>query len=83
MRSYQTKIQIDHSPVEAFFKLTQVSIWWTKDFEGSSAQPGDEFIICHPGAHYAKHKVVEFIPGQKLVWLVTESKLDWLEKQDE
>jgi len=83
MNSYQTLIKFAGSTDGAFLKLTRVADWWTKDFAGRSAALGDEFIIHHPGAHYAKHKVVEFIPGQKLVWLVTESKLDWLRNPDE
>src|ERR1700740_3590360 len=83
MRSYQTTMSIDRPVEEVFQKITRVPQWWTTDFEGKSAMVGDEFIIHHPGAHYAKHLVVESIPGRKLIWLVTESKLDWLRNQGE
>ena len=69
------------SPQEAFNALLkQVSKWWSKDFEGSSNQLNDEFVISHPGAHYSKQKLIEVVPGKKMVWLVTDSELDWLEK---
>lgn len=83
MRSYHTAISIDRPAAEVFKKITQVPQWWTTDFEGKSAHVGDEFIIHHPGAHYAKHLVEESVLGQKLIWLVTESKLDWLQNQNE
>lgn len=76
--SYTTMIEVATSPQDVFDDISQVSKWWSKDFEGNSAKLNDEFVICHPGRHYSKQKLVELIPGKKLVWLVTESKLDWL-----
>lgn len=83
MISYNIFITTNASPDEVCRKIADIPSWWTKDFEGCSAIPGDEFIIHHPGAHYAKHKVTEIIPGRKLVWLVTESRLNWLQNQEE
>lgn len=78
--SYITTFEVGKSPEEIFDRITQVSKWWSKDYEGSSTKPGDEFIIHHPGQHYSKQELVEVIPGKKIVWLVTDSKLNWLEK---
>ena len=78
--NYTATIELTKSPEEVFNQIKQVSKWWSKDFEGSSTQLNDEFIIHHPGAHYSKQKLIEVIPNKKLVWLVTESTLNWLEK---
>src|SRR5580704_11143689 len=56
---------------------------YTADFEGSSSIMNDEFIINHPNQHYSKQKLVEFIPDNKIVWLVTESKLNWIKGNEE
>ena len=77
---YTVTIAISNTPAEVFNCIGNVSKWWSKDFEGSSAKLNDEFVIFHPGAHYSKQKLVEVIPNNRVVWLVTESKLDWLEK---
>jgi len=78
-QSYTATIEVANSPQDLFNHITQVSKWWSKDFEGSSTNLNDEFVICHPGRHYSRQKLVELIPGKKIVWLVTESTLDWLE----
>lgn len=83
MSAYQTTLTIGRPPGEVFRKLIRVADWWTKDFKSCSDALGDEFVIHHPGAHYTKQKVMEFIPSQKLIWLVTESKLDWLKNSKE
>ncbi len=83
MRSFQTAISISRPTAEVFQKITQIPQWWTADFVGKCVDVGDEFIIHHPGAHYAKHLVIESLANQKLVWLVTESKLDWLHNPGE
>ena len=77
---YTVTIAISNTPAEVFNCIGNVSKWWSKDFEGSSAKLNDEFVIFHPGAHYSKQKLVEVIPNNRVVWLVTGSKLDWLEK---
>ena len=79
-KSYTTTIEVARSPKDVFDHISEVSKWWSKDFEGSSTDLNDEFIIHHPERHYSKQKLIEVIPHKKIVWLVTESKLNWLEK---
>jgi len=83
-KDYTATIEVAQSPEVVFSRINDISKWWTKDVayitEGKSVNLYDEFSITHPGMHYSKQKVVEFIPNRKVVWLVTESKLDWLEK---
>lgn len=75
-------IEVAKSPKNVFKAITSdIAKWWGgKDFEGSSTKLNDEFIINHPGAHYSKQKLIEVIPDKRVAWLVTESKLDWIEK---
>jgi hypothetical protein len=79
-QDYRTSIEVSKSPQDVFKHLLDVSKWWSKDFEGSSSKLNDEFVISHTDQHYSKQKLTEVIPGKKLVWLVTISELNWLEK---
>lgn len=82
-QSYTATIEVANTPDDVFNHITDVSKWWSKDFEGCSANLNDEFVICHPGQHYSKQRLTEVVPGKKVVWLVTDSKLSWLEKDKE
>lgn len=79
-QSFSTSLELDAAPHVVFECIRDIPVWWTTDFEGSTAHLNDEFVICHPGSHYSKQKLVEIIPDKKIAWLVTESTLDWLEK---
>src|SRR6201999_3570259 len=50
-----------------------VSKWWPETFEGNSTGLNDEFTLRSGENHYAKQKLIEFAPNEKVVWLVTES----------
>ncbi|HSZ86636.1 MAG TPA: SRPBCC domain-containing protein [Puia sp.] len=79
-KDYTVTITVSKAPEKVFNCINSVSKWWSKDFEGYSTNLNDEFVICHTGTHYSKQKLIEIIPAKKVVWLVTESELDWLEK---
>jgi hypothetical protein len=80
-KNYSAIIEVAKSPQDVFNCIKEVPKWWNKeDFEGNSAKLNDEFVICHPGHHYSKQRLVEVVPDKRVAWLVTDSKLDWLEK---
>ena len=81
-KGFTVTIEVAKSPQSVFRSITNdVAKWWGgKDLQGNSTKLNDEFIINHPGAHYSKQKLVEVIQDKKIVWLVTESTLDWLQK---
>ena len=78
--SYSAFIQAAASPHDVFNLVTDIPKWWTKDVEGQTTKLNDEFIIRHGDVHYSKQKLIEVIPDKKLAWLVTDCRLNWLEK---
>lgn len=80
IESFTATIELAKSPQEVFNSIKEVPKWWSRDFKGSSQQLNDEFIIHHPDRHYSKQQLVEVIPNKRIVWLVTESKLYWIKK---
>jgi len=76
----RASIEVEKSPEFVFDCLKEVNRWWSRDFAGMSAHLHDEFVIHHPDQHYSKQQLVEVILNKRIVWLVTESKLNWLEK---
>lgn len=82
VESIHAATEVARSRNEVFEIITnEVSKWWGgKDLSGNTNKLNDEFVVNHPGAHYSKQKLIELIPERKVVWLVTESQLDWLEK---
>jgi uncharacterized protein YndB with AHSA1/START domain len=83
IESFSATIEVAKSSHEVFNCITDVTNWWSKDFEGSSKNLNDEFIIHHPGQHYSKQKLVEVIPDEKIVWLVAESMLYWIQNNEQ
>jgi len=77
-KNYTATIEVAQSAKEVFNAISDATKWWSKDFEGNSTKLNDEFIINHPNQHYSKQKLIEVVPNKKVVWLVTESKLDWI-----
>jgi hypothetical protein len=79
IESFTTTIEVTKPPQDVFNCIKEVSKWYSKDFEGSSSQLNDEFVIHHAGRHYSKQKLVEVTSNEKIVWLVTEGTLHWLQ----
>jgi hypothetical protein len=85
---FTTTIMVDQSEQEVFSAIKNIRGWWSglygEEFEGNSEQLDDEFTFrAGEGMHYSKQKLIELIPGKKIVWIVTDSKLDFLENKNE
>jgi hypothetical protein len=78
-QDYTTSITVNASAQEAFKSINSVSKWWTENLEGSSQKLNDEFTVHFGDVHVSTQKLIEIIPDKKVVWLVTDSKLNFVE----
>jgi hypothetical protein len=76
---------VDETPEEVFAAINNVRGWWTGEpgVEGSTEKLGDEFTYRYQKIHYSKQKITELIPGKKVVWLITDSSLSFIEDKTE
>lgn len=82
-QNFQITFLVDQSPEEVFNAVNNVRGWWSEELEGSSEKLNDVFSYRHGDLHYSKHKLTEVIPNEKIVWLTVDSKLSFVEKQEE
>ncbi|MEO5583539.1 MAG: SRPBCC domain-containing protein [Saprospiraceae bacterium] len=88
MINFKFSFQADQSAKEVFDTILNVRVWWSglyaEEIEGTANKLNDEFIFkAGGGVHYSKQKLIELVPEHKVVWLVTDSNLSFLEKPNE
>jgi hypothetical protein len=82
-QDYNVSILVDATPEEAFDCINNVTEWWTENLEGGSKKLNDEFTVRFGDVHYSRQKLIELVPGKKVVWLVTDSILNFLKDRNE
>jgi hypothetical protein len=74
---------VDQTPQEAFAAINNVRGWWSGNIEGSTEELGSEFTYRYGDLHYSKQKIVELVPDSRVVWLVLDSYLSFVEDKTE
>ena len=82
-RKLTSTITVSQTPGEAFAAINNVRGWWSGDLEGGTEKLGDEFTYRYEDVHYSKQRITESVPGRKVVWLVLESSLNFIEDKTE
>jgi hypothetical protein len=81
--SYSTSFTVEESPEAVFAAIKNVRAWWGEDIEGNADNLGEEFAFRVEGIHYSKQKITDFVPNQKIVWLITEAELSFTQDKEE
>ena len=76
---YTVTVLLD-MPADELFRVITVELggWWPEEIRGGCTAPDVEFELFTADSHYSRNRVIEWIPGGRVVWLVTDSlrKLD-------
>jgi hypothetical protein len=80
---FTTTLLVDHTPKEVFNAINNPQHWWSGEIEGSTARLNDEFTYRYKELHFSRQRIVEMVPDQKVVWLVTESIINYAEDKRE
>ncbi len=79
--NFNCSITVPTTAKQAFSSINKVYAWWTENFNGQAEKEGDMFTVRF-GETFADFKIIE-AEYNKIVWLVTDSWLQWLEDKNE
>ena len=82
-QDYSVSITVNATTQQAFKSINNVSKWWTENLEGESKKLNDEFTVRFGEVHVSTQKLIELIPNKKVVWLVTDSNLNFTKNAHE
>ena len=82
-KNYTATLTVEASPKEVFRCINEVTKWWTDELKGQSKKLNDTFTVQFADMHVSTQKIIEWVPDQKVVWLVTDSNLSFIEDKSE
>ena len=81
-QDFSLSLAVKASAKETMKRISQVNLWWAKNFKGQAGKLNDEFSV-HFGYTYVNFRISEVIPDRKIVWLVTDCNLHWIDDKKE
>jgi uncharacterized protein YndB with AHSA1/START domain len=74
-QSFTLTLLFDKDPAEVFAAVADVRGWWSRGLDGRSAAAGDQFTYRHGAIHRSVHRVLEAVPGKRMVWSTLDADL--------
>ena len=76
-QNFSLTLSFDQSPEEVYAAVTNVRGWWSERLQGRSAAVGDAFTFRYEDIHRSTHRVVEAVPGKRVVWNTLDAHLSF------
>ena len=81
--SYTIFYTVDQSPQEVFDAINNVRGWWSGEINGKTDKLGAEFTYRYEDLHRTTQTITEFVPGKKVVWHVSNSRVNFVKDKAE
>ena len=81
-QDYTASLMVNATAQETFKSINSVPEWWSTNFEGRSEKLNDIFTVRF-GEVFVTVKIIELIPGRKIVWHVMDCHKPWLANKKE
>jgi hypothetical protein len=81
--SFTSTFVVDQDPAAVFAAINDVRGWWSGQIEGETDKLGEEFSYRYEDVHYSKQRITELTPDRRVVWLVLDSSLSFVEDKTE
>lgn len=82
-KSYTTTFLVDKTPKAVFDAVNNVRGWWSEEIVGSTNKLGALFKYRYQDIHRSSQNITELVPNKKVVWHVTNSRLDFVKDKAE
>jgi hypothetical protein len=82
-KSYTTSFEVSNSPQEVYDAINNVRGWWSENITGKTDELNAEWLYQYKDVHISKMKIVEMVPGKKVVWLVLENQFNFTKDKNE
>ena len=82
-KDFSATILVDQTPEAVFDAVTNVRGWWSEEIEGNTADLNAEFNYHYEDVHRCHVRLVEVVPGQKVVWLILDNYFKFTEDEKE
>ncbi|HEY0653704.1 MAG TPA: SRPBCC domain-containing protein [Chryseosolibacter sp.] len=82
-KDYSTTFSVNAPAKKVFACVNDVTAWWTENLEGKSQKLNDEFTVRFGDVHVSTQKLIEVVPDKKVVWLITDSRLNFISDKQE
>ena len=84
-KDFTLRFTVNATAEESIKAISRVGQWWAKQFKGKAAKLKDRFSVHFGGPKdtFVDFRISELIPGERVVWRVTDCNLHWIADKKE
>jgi len=82
-QDFSTHFTVSQTPMQVFDAINNVRGWWSEEIEGGTQKLNDVFTYHYRDVHRCKLRLIEVVPGKKVVWLVLDNYFKFTQDKDE
>jgi hypothetical protein len=82
-KSFTAGIRVSKPALDTFNAIKNFRGWWSEEIEGSTDKLNETFLYHYKDIHLCRIKLIEEIPGKKLVYHVLENEFNFIDDKSE